>query len=145
MISILKMTLLVLVAGLVSPYAQGEEVASRLEKIRGSSRLKFDELGASVHRLEKGHWVEVWNHRAGESMIPASLTKLMTSAAILQSLGPSRKLETRLWAMSQPVRGQLESDIFLEGGGDPGFVSESLWFLINELTRTGVRRLKATW
>lgn len=142
MFSSLRTTLLVLLVGLVSTTVFGDDTASRLEKIFHGSRLKTEELGASVFRLEKGLWVEVWNHRATESMIPASLTKLLTAAAILQSLGPSRKLETRLWAMARPVRGQLDGDIYLEGGGDPGFVSETLWFLVNELTRTGVKEIK---
>ena len=38
--------------------------------------------------------------------------------------------------------GVLEGSIYLKGGGDPSFVSENMWFLINELTRTGLTTIE---
>ena len=36
----------------------------------------------------------------------------------------------------------LNGPLYLKGGGDPSFVSESLWNLVNNLTRTGLKRVK---
>src|SRR5690606_23121085 len=73
-----------------------------------------------------------------------SLTKIVTAFAVLQNLGPSAKLQTTLWAENEPVNGVLKGDLVLKGGGDSGFVSETMWFLVNEFLRTGVKRIEGT-
>ena len=69
-------------------------------------------------------------------MIPASLTKIVTGAAVLNSLPLNKKFETKLLAKNLVKEGILKGDLCLKGGGDPSFVSEKMWFLVNELKRT---------
>lgn len=54
----------------------------------------------------------------GGAFVPASLTKIITSAAALESLGPERTFSTRV------VRGAATGDVVLVGGGDPYLASE---------------------
>jgi D-alanyl-D-alanine carboxypeptidase/D-alanyl-D-alanine-endopeptidase (penicillin-binding protein 4) len=101
-----------------------------------SSRLKPAQLGLVVADHE-GQIVYQLN--GDKKMIPASLTKILTAAAALEKLPVGFKLETHFRARSEQVKGaRLEGDLYLVGGGDAGFVSESLWFLVNEFVRTGV-------
>lgn len=121
--------------------SHAQEVKDRLEKVLKSSRIKRDELGIVVAAHRNGGESTLWAVREGEPMMPASLTKIITAAAVLDGLGPSRKLETKLFAHGPIANGELKGDLVLQGGGDPGFVSESMWFLVNEFIRTGVKRI----
>lgn len=61
----------------------------------------------------------VWTYGEG-AVIPASTTKLLTSAAALEVLGPDARLETRV------VTGATPRDLVLVGGGDPYLASRPL-------------------
>ena len=72
---------------------------------------------AFVVNLETGQ--PVVDHRGTASMIPASTTKVLTSAAALDLLGPDFRYETVL-AATGPVRnGCIQGDLVLHGSGDP--------------------------
>ena len=78
---------------------------------------------------------------AHRDFIPASLMKIFTASALLDSLPPSLKFTTQFFAENQIHNGTLKGDLYLKGGGDPGFVSESLWNLVNNLKRTGLKKV----
>ena len=60
------------------------------------------------------------------SMVPASVMKVMTTAAALEILGPEFRFNTRLGYTGKinPDSGVLEGDLVLIGGCDPAFYSE---------------------
>lgn len=108
----------------------------RLLKIIQSSDVKESEV--SIYFSDGGKTGT--GIRENELMVPASLSKIPTAAAVLSLLPPGYKAKTRLMGNSQMIKGsQLNGDIYLVGGGDPAFVSESMWFLVNEFHRTGVK------
>jgi D-alanyl-D-alanine carboxypeptidase/D-alanyl-D-alanine-endopeptidase (penicillin-binding protein 4) len=79
---------------------------------------------------------------AAKLMIPASLTKIVTGGAILTKIPLNKKFTTELWS-----KGSIESDVLkgalcLKGGGDPSFVSEKMWFLVNEFVRSDVKNIE---
>jgi D-alanyl-D-alanine carboxypeptidase/D-alanyl-D-alanine-endopeptidase (penicillin-binding protein 4) len=61
---------------------------------------------------------------------------------VLQKIGASTKLQTTLWSAAPIKDGVLKGDLVLKGGGDSGFVSETMWFLVNEFMRTGVKKIE---
>ena len=75
--------------------------------------------------------------------IPASLSKIITSSALFEFFHPSDQFET-LFLIDNFIgeNGVLKGNLYLKGGGDPSFVSESLWNLVNHLTRTGLKRVE---
>ncbi len=66
--------------------------------------------------------------------IPASVTKLLTTFAVLQKFPIGFKFKTQLFYDGE--------NLYLKGGGDPSFVSEKMWYLVNEFTRSQVRLIK---
>ncbi|ERL52124.1 D-alanyl-D-alanine carboxypeptidase/D-alanyl-D-alanine-endopeptidase [Halomonas huangheensis] len=75
-------------------------------------------------------------------LTPASVTKVYTAAASLDAWGPQYRFTTELKSAARPsTDGTLNSDLILEGGGDPSLVSEDLWRLTQRLYQTGVRRV----
>ncbi len=67
----------------------------------------------------------VWEYNSGESLIPASVMKVVTSAAALELLGPEYSFITRLGYTGSLNRrtGVLSGDIVIQGGGDPSLGS----------------------
>ncbi len=59
--------------------------------------------------------------------IPASITKLLTTYSVLKNFPQDHKFRTELFYDGK--------NLYLVGGGDPSFVSENLWFLVNEFAR----------
>lgn len=93
------------------------------------------------------HWAkidgtEILSHRSQVAMLPASITKIVTTSAVLEYLPPGTKFKTRLSSMEKPENGKLKGDLYLVGGGDPSFVSENMWILVNNFLRSGVKEIQ---
>ncbi|MEZ5239809.1 MAG: D-alanyl-D-alanine carboxypeptidase [Microthrixaceae bacterium] len=67
---------------------------------------------------------DLFTHRSGEALVPASNQKLLTAAAALDVLGPDATLETRFVAPGRLEGGVLRGDLFMVGGGDPLLTTE---------------------
>lgn len=79
---------------------------------------------------------------ADKLMVPASLTKIVTAAGVLSRVPLNKKFSTELWSKGA-VEGQvLKGALCLKGGGDPSFVSEKMWYLVNEFYRTGIKKIE---
>jgi D-alanyl-D-alanine carboxypeptidase/D-alanyl-D-alanine-endopeptidase (penicillin-binding protein 4) len=85
---------------------------------------------------------EIYSQNANKKMIPASISKVFTSAAVLENIPPGSKLITRFMTASKIEAMSLKGDLYLVGGGDPGFVSESMWYLVNVLTRSNITKIE---
>ncbi len=68
-----------------------------------------------------------------EKKIPASVSKVLTSYAVLRMFPLGSKFLTRVY--------YDQKNLYLKGGGDPSFVSENLWYLVNELTRQNLKSI----
>ena len=138
--------LLLLGLGLTEAPAVGAtDLGPRLDKLLKHGRIPADNFGIAVYDVSRVPQVLVYGHQEQLSMIPASVTKVATAATVLARLGPSFKFQTVL-ASEAPVRedGTLAGDLILKGGGDAGFVSESMWYLVNELRRANIRKIEGS-
>lgn len=91
---------------------------------------KVDEVLARSTTAQKAHWGmrfvdlasgQILYERNGDSyFVPASNTKLFSTALALTRLGPDYRFQTRVESDARPdSRGRIEGDIRLIGGGDP--------------------------
>lgn len=72
---------------------------------------------------------------------PASVTKIATTLALLERLGPQHRFVTRIVGTGPLEGGRLDGDLVVEGGRDPFFVYESGLLLLAGLNERGVRRV----
>ncbi len=100
----------------------------------------FNEQTLGLYIEDEGK--EIFNVNANRLMVPASLTKIVTGAAVLNAFPLNKKFETKLLAKVPIVQGALKGDLCLKGGGDPSFVSEKMWYLVNEVKRTGLTNIE---
>jgi serine-type D-Ala-D-Ala carboxypeptidase/endopeptidase (penicillin-binding protein 4) len=82
------------------------------EALRGTSAL-------GVHVVEIKSGATVYGYAPDEPRILASNTKLFTTAAALDALGPGHLYETRFLLRGAVRDGLLQGDVGVVGGGDP--------------------------
>ena len=79
----------------------------------------------------------------GEKLfIPASLTKIITLSALYNYFPTHHKFKTHLISSASQKEGILKGDLILQGGGDPGFTSETLWNLVNVFSSLGIKKIE---
>ncbi|MCX8018491.1 MAG: D-alanyl-D-alanine carboxypeptidase, partial [Rhodocyclaceae bacterium] len=79
---------------------------------------------------------------AQQPMNPASLMKLVTTLAALETLGPTASFRTEALASGPLENGVLMGDLILRGSGDPKFTHERLWLLLRELRGRGLKEIR---
>jgi D-alanyl-D-alanine carboxypeptidase/D-alanyl-D-alanine-endopeptidase (penicillin-binding protein 4) len=79
------------------------------------------------------------SHRALAAMNPASVTKLVTTSAALDLLGPAHTWTTTVQADGQLQGELLKGHLVLRGGGDPKLVVERLQALLAQVHASGVK------
>ena len=78
-----------------------------------------------------------------ETMIPASNTKLFTTATALELMGGDHLLSTKIMADDDDVSdGIIDGNIYIKGFGNPTFSSDELESLVNQLYQSGLRTVK---
>jgi D-alanyl-D-alanine carboxypeptidase/D-alanyl-D-alanine-endopeptidase (penicillin-binding protein 4) len=78
---------------------------------------------------------------ADRAVHPASVTKVATSLALLQRLGPDHRFTTKLAAAGAVDGGTLHGDLVVEAGNDPFLVNEGALMILERLRALGVRKI----
>ena len=82
------------------------------------------------------------SHQATSSINPASLSKLATTVAALDLLGPTFVWRTPVY-IDGPVRdGVLQGNVYIRGSGDPRLVVERVWLLMRRLQGLGIQKIQ---
>lgn len=79
---------------------------------------------------------------ADRPMNPASLTKLLTTLAAFDQLGPAWRWSTPVWLDGRLQDGVLEGSLFIKGSGDPQLVVERVWLLLRRVQQMGVHEIR---
>jgi len=77
----------------------------------------------------------------GKLFVPASLSKVPTALSVLSRFPVNHKFKTWIYKTGKVENGTLKGDLYLKGGGDPSFVSESLWLMIQKLKREEISKI----
>lgn len=108
--------------GSVAPCGASALGLSINDRVR-SARAVAPALGVHVVSLDDG--ATVYEYQADQTRIPASNTKLFTTATALARLGPGWQFETRLLVRGEVVAGALRGEAAVVGGGDPNISGRS--------------------
>jgi len=85
--------------------------------------------------------VTLANHQGTIPIPAASLTKIATSVAALETWGPAHQFETLIGATGPIKNGVLQGDLVITGSGDPFFVWEEAIAVGNALNKRGIRQV----
>ncbi|MBT9524803.1 MAG: D-alanyl-D-alanine carboxypeptidase/D-alanyl-D-alanine-endopeptidase [Rhizobacter sp.] len=100
---------------------------------REALSVVVQEVGAATPHLS-------WQAQAPVN--PASLMKLVTTAAALDLLGPAWTWTTPVWIQGTTLNGVLDGNLVIKGNGDPKLVQERLWLLLRRVQQLGVREIR---
>jgi serine-type D-Ala-D-Ala carboxypeptidase/endopeptidase (penicillin-binding protein 4) len=100
---------------------------------REALSVVVQEVGAATPHLS-------WQAQAPVN--PASLMKLVTTAAALDLLGPAWSWTTPVWIQGTTLNGVLDGNLVIKGNGDPKLVQERLWLLLRRVQQLGVREIR---
>jgi D-alanyl-D-alanine carboxypeptidase/D-alanyl-D-alanine-endopeptidase (penicillin-binding protein 4) len=125
-------------------WAAGASAASGLppETLAALKRagVPADALSVVIEDASSNRRVLQWQEN--RPVNPASLTKLLTTAAALDRLGPAYTFATPVWLSGPVVNGVLEGNVFIKGSGDPKLVLERVWLLLRRIQQLGVREIR---
>ncbi|RZS77940.1 D-alanyl-D-alanine carboxypeptidase/D-alanyl-D-alanine-endopeptidase (penicillin-binding protein 4) [Pigmentiphaga kullae] len=121
--------------------ARAQDLPAELSAAWAATGLPESALSVVVEPVDGPRMVSV---NAGQPRNPASVMKLVTTFAALDSLGPAHVWRTQL--LVEPgttisADGALSGPLYLRASGDPFFKLEDLWQLLRELRVRGVRRI----
>ncbi|MFD0560177.1 D-alanyl-D-alanine carboxypeptidase/D-alanyl-D-alanine-endopeptidase (penicillin-binding protein 4) [Stackebrandtia endophytica] len=129
------------VATVVSAEESGDEnLRAALDQILSDDAYSGAQLGLVVADAESG---EVLYDRGGsQRLVPASNTKLLTSAAAIGLLGEDYTFTTDV-ATDGTQRGRvLHGDLYLRGTGDPTMLAADYDALAAEIAASGVKHIR---
>ena len=111
-----------------------------IDSVLNQADLAHAHVGMIVVNLDKDSVVYARNYQ--KNLVPASNTKLITSAAALTFLAPDFRFKTRL-ALDGNFRGdKLRGDIIIIGGGDPSFSLEDVEQFVSTIKSTHVSSIE---
>ena len=79
---------------------------------------------------------------AEQGMNPASVIKLVTTYAALETLGPAYQWKTEFYANGAIKGDKLDGDLIIKGYGDPKITLETFWLWLRDLRARGIREIK---
>lgn len=112
---------------------------NKIKKILSSSCLREKKFGIKVYSLDRGE--SLFELRGEKLFIPASNLKVLTTAVALEVLGPNYRFPTRLYTDGVLKDDVLNGNLYIKGYGDPKFVTEQMWLLVNKLKNLPVRKI----
>lgn len=114
------------------------------------SEWKHSSIGISIVSTDEKR--VLYEHDADKSFVPASVQKLFTTAAALETLGADFRFTTTLYldGIVQP-NGEFEGNIIIKGSGDPTWSSlyssapsSELETLVDIIDSLGIRSIRGT-
>ncbi|WP_055696680.1 D-alanyl-D-alanine carboxypeptidase/D-alanyl-D-alanine endopeptidase [Streptomyces silaceus] len=83
----------------------------------------------------------LYQHRSSGRLMPASNTKLLTSAAAMELLGPDHRFTTDVLSDGKRQGSVLRGDLYLRGTGDPTTLAKDYDQLAAKIADSGVRKV----
>jgi D-alanyl-D-alanine carboxypeptidase/D-alanyl-D-alanine-endopeptidase (penicillin-binding protein 4) len=124
----------------LNPSPKFVDVYQRIEDALAVPQLKNAIIGIHVCSLKNGQ--TLYERNPDFSLVPASNLKLLTSFAILKTLGADFRYKTTLLYTGKiDENGTLNGDLYLRGSGDPSMTSERLLETAKKLRAVGIVRI----
>ncbi len=115
--SILPLLAGLLALAFVAAGSSRDSLARRIEAALSAKALAKARIGILVETADTGR--VLFSRGANDLFVTASNTKIVTTAAALDLLGPDYTFATRFVAQGEIEAGVLKGDLVVVGGGDP--------------------------
>lgn len=107
-----------------------------IDEILNDPRLQGATATLSIREASTGNII--YSHLGDTRVHPASVMKLLTGAAALETLGEEHMFKTELYMDGQVKDGVLRGNLYLKGRGDPTLTQNDLKAFVSELKAKGI-------
>ena len=118
------------------PTAASDELPVQVDQHLPALALDPSQVSAYVQRVDADRPTLAVD--ADQPRIPASVTKLITSIAALDLLGPDHRWHTDVLIDGHVQNGRLQGNLYIKGYGDPYLTSEDYAGLIRTIRAKGI-------
>ncbi|MBM2614374.1 D-alanyl-D-alanine carboxypeptidase/D-alanyl-D-alanine-endopeptidase [Actinoplanes sp. LDG1-06] len=119
--------------------ASPRDIGRAIDEILRDPTLAGSQVGITVADARTG--ATLLDRGGDRRLLPASNTKLFTSAAALAILGPGHRFATEAEASGVRRNSSLTGDLYLRGDGDPALTPPDLDSLACDVAATGLREV----
>jgi len=102
----------------------------------------FSTTGIGLYIQEVSASTPVVSYQANVPLNPASVVKLVTTAASLALLGSAYQWSTDVWYTGSIKNNRLNGDLYFHGNGDPYLTPERFWLLLNRVWLFGIKDIR---
>lgn len=115
---------------------------SKIEQLIKDSNYSEKTVGVVIEYVEKCSVLVSINK--DKHFNPASVMKLITATAAFDLLGLYYCFKTNVYIDGSFKRdsGVVKGNLYLRGGGDPGFLAERLWLFVQHLIHCGIKKVE---
>lgn len=130
-----------MVAGLLFSFAvQAQTVPAAVAEMMKKQGVLAEDVSVLVQAVDAEHPLVAINEAVFRH--PASVAKLLTTAAGLLRMGADYRWETQFYVDNMPdANGVVNGNLYVVGGGDPFLVQERFQEMINGLRAEGIRHI----
>lgn len=96
----------------------------------------------AIYAQDLAQATPLFSLNADVAMNPASVMKLLTTYAALDSLGPTFRWQTVVLRQGELRQGKLKGDLIFKGGGDPKITLENFWLMLRDLRQRGLKTIQ---
>ncbi|OQW92000.1 MAG: D-alanyl-D-alanine carboxypeptidase/D-alanyl-D-alanine-endopeptidase [Beggiatoa sp. IS2] len=121
---------------IAAPTFSQTNLSQAIDQALSKRCLDAGQTGVSVISLPSGNVLHAYN--MDTPLLPASVMKLVTTAAALHYLGPEYRFQTRVLHTGQRVGNVIQGDLVIVGGGDPKISPQTLWHIADQLKKSGI-------
>lgn len=125
--------------GLVAWRPAAAELPAHVAQLLLMNNVAPDSVSVFIKRV--GDAGPTIAHNVNTSRNPASVMKLVTTAAALELLGADHRWQTQVLIDGTIKGNTLHGDLILKGGGDPWLVIERFWLLLRQLRARGLAHI----
>ncbi|GLW06132.1 D-alanyl-D-alanine carboxypeptidase DacC [Microtetraspora sp. NBRC 13810] len=124
----------------VEPSPGIADLTTDLDQILSDARLTVGRAGVVVKSAATGE--ELYTQDSGKIFTPASNTKLVSSAAAVETLGLDYRFTTEVLSTGRTAGSTLYGDLYLKGTGDPTMLASDYDALAAKVAASGVKRVQ---
>jgi len=119
-------------------YAQAH-LTEAVDSALSQSCLDRNQTAVSIVALPSGQ--VVYERNPQTALLPASVMKIVTTAAALHYLGPEFRFETDVLHSGERVNDTIKGDLIIRGRGDPKLSPAHLWQMAMSLKQQGINTI----
>lgn len=122
-------------------HGEQSNIKNEIEKFLEQKKYNGKGIGIVIQDVDNGK--EIVSINGDEMLNPASVAKLVTGAAALELLGCNYTFSTKVYidGTFNTDSGIVKGNLYIRGGGDPGFTAERIWLFTQHLYHLGIRNI----